>query len=211
MPTLPLWRAVPVAILLLGCKSEIPLISEPLTEDFERADLGAFWHNTGAGYRIKDGKVNVSMAHNHPLWLRKRLPADVVIEVDAMSKSPDGDLKIELYGDGETFDPDGNDYTPSGYVLFFGGHRNSESIIGRLGEHGDAVKAHNRGPVVEPGRVYHWTITRKGGLIDWKVDGKPFLSWTDPQPLGGTGHEYFAINNWETDVYFDNLRIRPLR
>jgi hypothetical protein len=62
---------------------------------------------------------------------------------------------------------------------------------------------------VELGRSYHFAITRHGGLIDWKLDGAPFLAWTDPSPLAGSGHEFFAINDWEADVYFDNLRIRP--
>lgn len=204
----------PLAVLLLtvgilGCKARVPVITEPFSDDFERAEVGPLWHDTGAGYRIVDGKLNVSMAHNHPLWLKRRLPRDVVIELDAMSKSPDGDLKIELYGDGQSFDPDGNRYDPTGYVLFFGGHRNTESVIGRLGEHDAEIKAIRTDRRVEPGRWYRWTITRKGGKIDWLIDGEPFLSWTDPEPLAGSGHEYFAVNNWETDVYFDNLRIRP--
>jgi len=29
-------------------------------------------------------------------------------------------------------------------------------------------------------------------------------------PLEGAGHEYFALNNWETDTWFDNLVITPL-
>ena len=62
---------------------------------------------------------------------------------------------------------------------------------------------------MELGRSYHFTITRQGGLIDWKLDGAPFLAWTDPAPLSGSDHEFFAIDDWEADVCFDNLRIRP--
>ena len=51
-------------------------------------------------------------AVNHPLWLRKRLPRDVVVELDVMSKSQAGDIKIELFGDGESFDPDQGDILP---------------------------------------------------------------------------------------------------
>ena len=92
------------------------------------------------------------------------------------------------------------------------------SIIGKLGEHDDAVKAsrqHTRqaaapldGPV-ERARAYHWVITRKGGLIDWKIDGQPFLSWTDPEPLYGEEKSYLGFNDWNSDVNFDNLKIRP--
>src|SRR5262245_54194215 len=87
--------------LLLGCKAKDEVLSGTFTDDFQRAEVGPTWTNTGADYRITDGRLNVSNAYNHPAWLRKKLPHDVVIDFDAMSKSPAGDLKIELYGDGE--------------------------------------------------------------------------------------------------------------
>jgi hypothetical protein len=36
------------------------------------------------------------------------------------------------------------------------------------------------------------------------------LDFYDPEPLRGEGHDRFAFNNWESQLYFDNLRIRPL-
>ncbi len=204
--------AVTVALLAAlpgGCRAKDPVISEPFTDDFERAEPGPTWNNTGASYQIAGGRLNVAGAYNHPLWLRRKLPQDVVIDVDATSKSPSGDLKVEVFGDGESFDADKGAYVSTGYMLIFGGWGNSLSVICRNDEH-DAGRKASRGDVrVEPGRTYHFTVTRKGGLIDWKIDGQPFLAWNDPQPLAGPGHEYFAINNWEADVYFDNLVIRP--
>ena len=44
-----------------------------------------------------------------------------------MSKSPDGDIKLELYGDGESFDPDQGTYFPTGYVFVFGGWSNASA------------------------------------------------------------------------------------
>jgi hypothetical protein len=195
--------------LILGCKAKIPQITEPFAEDFERQEIGPVWFDTGGNFRIVGGKLAAKGAHNHPLWLKRRLPRDVVIELDATSRSPDGDLKVEIFGDGETFDPDGNRYQPTGYTMIFGGWRNSMSVISRLDEHDDGVKASRRDPPVEMNRTYRWTITRRGGQIDWLIDGQPFLSFTDPEPLAGSGHEFFAIGNWEAGVTFDNLRIRP--
>jgi len=131
-----------------------------------------------------------------------------------MSKSAAGDIKVELFGDGESFDPDKGRYDPTSYLIVLGGWNNTDSIIGRLGEHDDAVKAARTRAAgqpapVEPGRTYHFSITRRGGVIDWRLDGAPFLAWTDPSPLYGPGHEFFAINDWEADVHFDNLHIRP--
>jgi hypothetical protein len=197
------------ALVVAGCRAKDPVLSEPFRDEFERADPGPNWHDTGAGYRITGGRLSVSHAYNHPLWLRKRLPHDVVIDVDVMSKSAAGDIKIEPFGDGESFDPDKGGYISTGYMLIFGGWNNSLSVICRNNEHDDGRKTARRDVRVEPGRTYHWTVTRKGGLIDWRIDGQPFLSWTDPEPLAGPGHEYFAVNDWEADVSFDNLVIRP--
>jgi hypothetical protein len=194
----------------LGCKVQVPTITEPFADDFERAEVGAAWNNTGGEYRVVGGKLNIAGARNHPLWLRRKLPPDVVVEVDVMSKTPDGDLKVELFGDGESSDTtNGGQYPATGYMFVFGGWHNSMSIIGRLGEHDMAVRAKRAEPQVELNRVYHWTITKRGGAIDWKIDGQPFLSYNDSTPLGGSGHEYFAVNNWESDAHYDNLRIRP--
>lgn len=205
------------AASLLGssaCKPRVPIIDAPFSDSFERVDVGPEWLDTSHGATIKDGKLNVARAYNHPVWLRRKLPRNVQIDFDAVSRSPAGDLKVELFGDGESFDPDKGRYDPTSYMFVMGGWNNSKSIIGRLGEHDEAVKAardrQGPEPLVIPGRSYHFTVTRRGGLLDWKIDGTPYLAWDDPQPLAGSGHEFFAINDWEADVSFDNLTIRPL-
>jgi hypothetical protein len=194
---------------LTACRAKVPLIDAPFTEDFQRAELGPTWNPTSDQYRITDGKLTVANAHNHPAWLRRRLPHDVVVEVDVLSKSPSGDIKLELFGDGESFDPDKGAYTSSGYVLIFGGWSNSLSVICRQEEHGAGRKAARSDIRVEPNRSYHFKIARQGGAIDWTIDGRPFLAWTDPEPLGGAGHEYLAVDDWEAELTYDNLTIRP--
>jgi hypothetical protein len=201
-------------VLLMGgavsaCRAKDPPITAPFRDDFERAELGPGWNATGPEYRIAGGKLAVAGAYNHPAWLRRKLPRDAVIELDVLSRSPAGDLKIELYGDGESFDPDKGGYVSTGYVLIFGGWHNSLSVICRNDEHDAGRKVERRDVRVEPGRSYHFTVARRGGTIDWKLDRQPFLSWTDPVPLEGSGHEYLAVNDWEADVSFDNLDIRP--
>jgi Farnesoic acid 0-methyl transferase len=197
-----------------ACKPKAPVLEAPYIDTFDRAVLGPDWFDTSHEAKIKDGRLSLALAYNHPVWLKRRLPRNVQLDFDAISNNPSGDLKVELYGDGESFDPDRGRYDPTSYVFVLGGWNNSRSIIGRLGEHDETVKAfHDRQPneqIVVPGRMYHFTITRKGGLLEWKVDGVPYLSWNDPDPLWGSGHEYFAVNAWEANVSFDNLTIRPL-
>lgn len=202
-----------VALLLTlgaGCRSKPPAIETPFADQFERAELGPTWNATAPNaYGITGGRLVAGRAYNHPAWLRMRLPRNVEVDVDASSNSAAGDIKLELYGDGESFDPDRGDYTSTGYVFIFGGWNNSLSVICREHEHGDGRKAARSDVHVEPGRTYHFAISRRGGSLDWRIDGQPFLTWTDPEPLAGPGHEFLAVNDWESEVSFDNLRIRP--
>ena len=116
-----------VASVSLGCKvREPPPIDTSYVDNFDRAGFGGDYNRTGSGYRLKDGALNAKGAHNHPLWLAKKLPpGDIQIDLDAWSTSPEGDIKIEVFGDGRSFDPDGNRYKATGYVLVFGGWKNS--------------------------------------------------------------------------------------
>jgi len=63
---------------------------------------------------------------------------------------------------------------------------------------------------VQMGRTYHWRIERKGTTIRWSIDGKPFMEFDDPFPLGGEGHDRFGFSGWEAQLYFDNLTVQPL-
>src|SRR5262249_37642671 len=90
---------------LASCRSD-PALTAPFLDAFERAELGPDYHNTGGPYRVEGNKLVYARVHNHPLWLRRRLPHDVRVELDCASRSVEGDLKVELFGDGETFQSD---------------------------------------------------------------------------------------------------------
>lgn len=178
------------------------------TDDFDRDELGEVWHGTGGPYRIRDGQLNVRGARNRPLWLRRTLPHDVRIEFDARSDSPEGDIKVEVFGDGVS-KAETESYTATSYVVILGGWGNSTNAIARMNEHGsDRVLGPKR--PVEPGRTYRVAIERRGQTFAVFVDGKKMMEMVDPEPLSGRGHDHFAFNNWQSDVYFDNLTITPL-
>lgn len=180
----------------------------PFRDDFSRAELGPLWNNTGAAWRIVEGRLMVQGARNHPLWLRRRLPRDVRIEFDARSDSPDGDLKVEVFGDGVSSAREAS-YTATSYVVIFGGWRNSLDVLARMDEHGaDRVARPSRRVV--PGRVYHFKIERRGSRIQAFVDGSLLVEMNDPNPLEGRGHDHLGFNDWDAPVSFDNLVITPL-
>jgi hypothetical protein len=199
----------------------------PYQQDFsDPAVVQRDFFSTGGHWRVVNGQLLSPGVKNNPLWLQAALPRDVAIEFDARSESPEGDLKVEVFGDG-------TDHA-SGYILIHGGWNNSMSIIARLDEHGASLeslkrRAEGKGLVetgvfrqdthmrvearpypVEIGRTYRWRIERRGSLLRWFIDGKPFMEFDDPLPLEGKGHDRFGFSSWDAQLFFDNLRIEKL-
>jgi hypothetical protein len=178
-----------------------------LRDSFDK-DLSKHWNNTGGNYAVKDGWLRVSNARNKPLWLKRVLPRDVRIEFDVRSNSPDGDIKVEVFGDGVSKAVEAS-YTATSYVVIFGGWGNKMNVLARLDEHGDDRVVGKPKKVVQ-GKTYHMKIERRGATIAAWVDGEELVSMTDPDPLEGPGHDHFAFNNWQAELWFDNLVIQPL-
>ena len=193
------------AVLAAACT---PLYVPVFWQRLERSALGPAWNNTGGSYKIVDGELKVAGARNRPLWLRRVLPDDVRVEFDVKSDHPDGDIKVELFGDGVS-KAGSTSYTATSYVVIFGGWHNALNVLARLDEHG-ADRVVGPAHKVVPGKTYRMKIERRGATIKAWADAHLLGSLTDPQPLGGPGHDHFAFNNWSAPVTFDNLRITPL-
>ncbi len=177
-------------------------------ESFDEEELRPMWRCTAPGFSIERGVLTHENSKNHPLWLAEPLPRDYRIELDVWADSEEGDVKIELNGDGRSFAKSVN-YRPSGYVLVFGGWNNQFHVIAKRNEHGkDRVETTT--PEVEPGRHYHFVITRVGAELVWEVDGRELLRYEDPRPLHGPGHDRFGFGGWEARTHFDNLVIESL-
>ncbi|MBK7858215.1 MAG: hypothetical protein IPJ65_06250 [Archangiaceae bacterium] len=245
----PLPRNVMIAIAVVVLLINMPIIHYfvfrgapeatvglPYQDDF--SDTGTvqkrYW-SSGGLWRVVDGQLLCPGVKQNPLWLKAKLPQNVVVEFDTRSQSQEGDIKVELFGDG-------SDHA-SGYVFIHGGWNNSMSIIARRDEHGRSlqqlqaeaqrVAAEKHLPSaglvetgvfnentrmrveanpypVQIGRTYHWRIERRGSKISWAIDGQPFMEFDDPIPLVGGSHDRFAFSCWEAQLYFDNLSITPL-
>lgn len=196
------------AFALTGCKSvEIgdEVAETPYFQDaFERSALGPNWKRgvgeAGTGqWVIKDGAVEGRGLKNDPLWFTKPLPENARVRFDATALSAEGDLKVEIFGDGTNH--------ASGYVVIFGGWKNSLDVIARLDEHGKDRLA-KKSVRVEPKKTYAFEVRRtaKGELV-WKLDGKEILRYEDKKPLSGDKHAYFAFSNWNAPVRFDNFKV----
>jgi len=137
-----------------------------------------------------------------------RSSKDIRVEFDVRCDTPDGDIKVELFGDGVSR-AEAASYTATSYVVIFGGWNNSLNILARMDEH---AKDRVVGPVykVTPGHIYRMKVERRGNAVAAWADNRQLVKLVDPDPLFGRGHDHFAFNNWQSDLWFDNLRITPL-
>lgn len=197
----------------------LPVLRAPFKDAFERTDIGNDYLATGNAFRIEDGRLCVKGARNHPLWLRHRLPLNARIEVEAETPSPDGDIKLEAWGDGHGAATRVSYTNATSYLAIFGGWKNRYHVLARMDEHATdrpeiVIEPGSDDPRREPVRAnkrYRLRLERSDGkTVRFWVDDVEMLSFTDPVPLAAGGHEHFAFNNWETPVCFDHLVVEPL-
>jgi hypothetical protein len=196
-----------------------PRLTEVFYDVFERAELGPDYLPTAPSWRVQGGRLCVSGARNHPVWLRRILPVNARIEFDATSASPDGDIKAEFWGDGMSQARGVSYGDATSYLAILGGWKNTKHLLARLDEHAPGqptilVDPSGRNWKARPVMVdhaYHFKVERNDGrTVQWLVDDIELVTFADPSPLKGPGHRYFAFNDWEVPACFDNLKITPL-
>jgi hypothetical protein len=187
----------------------------------QNGGLGMEWHQAATNvWHIEGGRLCGQNAHNHGVWLRRTLPVNARIEFDAISDSPDGDLKAEVWGDGQSAATSLSYTNATSYLTVLGGWKNTFHVLARMNEHGtdrkeikiDPSSDDPREKPVTRGQSYHFKIERTDGkTVHWSVDGIEYLSYADSQPLAGIGHDHFGFNDWEVKVCFDNVKVTPLK
>lgn len=207
------------AELAREAQAPLPLLQSTFTDEFERAEIGDEYFATGDQFRIQGGRLCVKGARNHPLWLRRTLPQNARITVEAESASDDGDIKLEAWGDGQAAATRISYTDATSYLAIFGGWKNHYHVLARLDEHATdrpqiVLQPGSDDPREQPvqkGRRYRLKLERSDGrTLRFWVDDVEILSFTDPLPLAGTEHDHFAFNDWETPVCFDHLVVEPL-
>jgi hypothetical protein len=209
-------KAPPAAVSAVAKSGVIKTV---FADFFDRPEVGPDWNLTSPVWRIEGGQLCGQGARNHPAWLTRRLPTNARIEFEAMSRSPDGDLKVELWGDGKSFAKATSYTDASSYIAIFGGWKNQFHVLARIDEHAkdrpeiklDPNASDLRARPVRPHNMYQFKIERNDGkTVRWYVDDIEIFSFSDPNPLKGAGHEYLGFNDWDVPVCFDNLKITPL-
>lgn len=208
-------------------KPAIPAIARPpspplgksFEDGFDRNEIGPDWIVTGGGWRIEDGRLCVKGARNHGAWLNRVLPTNARIEFDAISNSPEGDIKAEIFGDGTSAAKSVSYNDATSYLTIFGGWKNTFHVLARLNEHApDRPEIRiapgtedERARPVNVGQTYHFKIERADGkTLNWWVGDKLMFKFVDSEPLSGPGHDHVGFNDWDVPVCFDNLKVVAL-
>lgn len=157
---------------------------------------------------IQDGRLRLEGRRNHPLWLKRPLPRFFRLDIDVWPLSYEGDVKIELAGDGKSFGDRGH-YRPSGYILIYGGWNGARHLIARQDEHGDELVSRTA-ISIDAGRRHHFRIERRDAAIRWFVDGRLILQLPEERPLEGPEARYLGLSGYNAPVAFDNLQIQAL-
>jgi hypothetical protein len=203
-----------------GAAADAGILTAPAVAAAPAGDLGPNWTQAGTtAWRIENGKLCGQGAKNHGVWLNKVLPVNARIEFDASSDSQDGDMKAEVWGDGQSAATSLSYTNATSYLAILGGWHNKFHVLARINEHGDdrkeiKVDKESDDPRQKPvtrGQTYHFKIERTDSkTVRWSIDGVEMAAFVDDAPLLGPGHDHFGFNDWDAKVCFDNVRVTPI-
>ncbi len=203
-----------------GAAADAGVAISPVVAAAPVSDLGPNWTQAGTtAWRIDNGKLCGQGAKNHGVWLNKVLPVNARIEFDASSDSQDGDMKAEVWGDGQSAATSLSYTNATSYLAILGGWHNKFHVLARINEHGDdrkeiKVDKESDDPRQKPvtrGQTYHFKIERTDAkTVRWSIDGVEMAAFADDAPLLGAGHDHFGFNDWDAKVCFDNVRVTPM-
>lgn len=165
------------------------------------------WTVTSKHWRVVDGRLFTGdrANQNKGVWLKGvTLPKNVRIEFQATSvkgNKPqfEGDMKFEFGGDRPEH--------AAGYIVIFGGWKNSLNTIARHDEHGEGRLAVESTRKVKEDQTYQFKVIRLNGEVKWFLGDSLVLRVKDSEPAQGGA---FGFNDWDSRVYFDNLKIYAL-
>ena len=196
-------------------------------EDFS-GGMSRWWSEGGERVWVEDGRLRVwadapAIAGGGvaTVWSRRPLPADFELEVDAhVVSSSTGVNNINLffcYADPagrpleETRDArrsaDYNLYHQlNGYIATFVREAGAARIRLRRNP-GFNLLVEQRGGETRAGVTYRLTLRKQGGEIVFSIDGREMARASDPTPWGGG---LFGLRTFRTNLWWDNVRVRPL-
>jgi len=207
----PVFRMVRFALFLLAVSCPVLAVAADdaanregwtlqFSDDFNRDTLHAGdgdlkprdWQVLSGNWRIEDGMLRGES--DAVILLLFRFPGDLRVEYDAVAREDVCDLSAIL-GTSE------RGSLSDGYFFGFGSDNNATS---KLLAEGREVKRYDARIV--PGRRHHVICQREGNVLKHIVDGEVVMTYEDPRPLAGPGHEAVGFYIFGAGK-IDNVRV----
>lgn len=201
-------------------------------EDFSRG-MANWWVEGGERVWVENGRLQMkadpatgTAGNVATVWRRGVQPGDFELELDAQVVSSVPNVNnINLFFNytdpsGVPLEKTAESRKSAGYGLY---HQINGYIITFLNDteqnSGKARVRIRRNPGFKllaetftyhcrAGVTYHLKVVKDGGDIRFSVDGNELLRAHDPEPLGPG---YFGLRTFRTWLWWDNIRLRPLR
>ena len=91
---------VPLLHRLLRGAQEVSVKTLPFEDELSGPLDAERYFTTGGYWRTREGRLVSPAVRNNPLWLKASLPLNVRIRFEARSVTAEGDVRVELFGDG---------------------------------------------------------------------------------------------------------------
>jgi len=158
-----------------------------LFEDAFDGDLSQ-WTVVSGTWAVNEGKAEGTGPGTLDLRTKRDFSGDLVVEFTVATGSPiKHPLQCILF--------------TNAYSFLLGSGSEILSAIRRR----SVFVAQTDRMTIEPGREYAVTIMRRGGDVEFIVDGKLLLSWTDTKPSGSGP---IVLLTGQTRMVVDNFRVR---
>jgi len=170
---------------------------EKFAEDWEVASRGGQWE-------LKDGELHVWGLAPQLAILKKPVVGDVRLEfecrlegarlsdVSCLLAGTRAGLRQLNLGDGCEFQ--------------YGGNANTSNSVSRDGA---IVWLEKAAPLVK-GQRYHARAENAGGHLRYTVNGQVVFDLTDKSPLSGPERAFAALEDWNSDTYWRNVKVYRL-
>jgi len=195
-------------ILKILISSEIKLSQERIKsetswklifeDNFNRKNLGNQWKQYSGLWEIKNNALTVEGTESF-IYFNIPITGNIRMEFDAWyqknGKSP-SDLGCFILGKSKS------PYETS-YFFDFGAYENTRTKIERLATE---IKS-TWGLKIKPNKHYKIIVEHIDGILNFYINNKLVLSYTDFFPLIGEEHNTIGFYSWNGNQYYDNLKI----
>jgi hypothetical protein len=174
-------------------------------EDFSDADILKRWIYIGHRWEVKNGELRIFGGTERRLMLKKPMLGDLRIEFDCHIEGEFlNDITCFFSALRGEYPTPFEDY---GYIFQFGGSSNSQNSL--LKYQSAPLWTEKASPLKKSVR-YHVRAQKVGNRLTLYIDDEEIFDIEDKEPLSGPERSGVGLYSWQSDIYYDNIKIYRL-